>query len=129
MKKQDTSNLVKMVFPKNISLKNKGDFVEGIFQGCQVKVGEGLQGSDLILGFFKQEDDSFHTAVLGAQAVKFVKQFKTGFYLKIIKLETGKSKKNLPFAQYEFEYDSNGLTQSGFNLVSGEAIPEMKKPE
>jgi len=96
-------------FPTNITMKNIGDSIQGLYLGRQVKKGEGFNGGDLVLAVFKQPDDKLTTCVCGSQVVKFLEGFNKGYFLKITRTKTTKLKDDRKFAEYAFECDEAGL--------------------
>jgi len=101
--------LEKFIFPINISMKEIGNKIEGIYQGCLVKIGEGLSGGDLIMAAFMQENGNIHTCVAGSQLLKFLESFSIGYYLQVIRTQTITISGDRKFAQYEFSYNPLGI--------------------
>lgn len=115
-------------FPENVSMKSVGDFIEGIYQGCLIKSGEGLNGADLVLAAFLQEDNSIKTCVAGSQLQKFLESYQQGYYLKVIRSDTLKITGDRKFAMYTFELDNAGLKEANeINFIDASAIPQTRQ--
>ncbi len=122
------SNIQKFTFPTNISMKSVGDSIEGTYQGCLIKMGEGINGADLILAAFMQEDGSIYTCVAGSQLLKFLENFNQGYYLKVQRTDTIKISNDRKFAQYSFEPDMNGIKEENeIIFIDASTIPKPKQ--
>lgn len=95
-------------FPENVSLKEKGNFIDGKYLGCTLKKSQGIKGNDLIIAYF-DNNDKLLSCVAGTQIQNFLKNFERGYYLKITRDVTLKTKSGNDFATYKFEYDPAGL--------------------
>lgn len=124
VKDQPLEKLERFMFPENTSMKNIGDFVEGIYQGCLVKPGEGLNMGDLVLAAFLQEDGSIKTCVAGSQLQKFLESYQQGYMLRVTRTATITISGDRKFAQYSFDHDPEGLKEANeIKFIDASEIP------
>ncbi len=102
-------------FPKLISLRDNGSSVEGVFEGIQTLPGRGIANNDLHFAVLKK-DNEFIACVAGSEILRFLQNFKVGYHLKIIKVDTIRTSKGQTISHYRFEYDPNGLIHPFGNI-------------
>ena len=122
--KDEQKELVRFSFPSNVSMKTVGDSIEGIYQGCLIKFGKGLNNGDLVVAAFLQPDESIQTCVCGTQIKRFLESFQRGYFLRITRTQTMTISGDRKFAQYSFEHDPAGIKESNeINFLDASDIP------
>ena len=113
-------------FPENVSLKDEGNSVEGIYKGLLVKSGQGYNGENLVLAVFEQADKNYLTCVCGSQLIKFLQSFEPDRFLRVTRDKTIIQKNGNKFATYQFEFDSD-LVLGDLELIQVNQLPEAKQ--
>jgi len=110
-------------FSNNVSMKETGNTIEGIYKGIEVKPYQGIKNTHLYIIHF-EKDGKDVTCVAGSEILKFLENFTIGYYLHIERTDTVLTKEGNKYAQYEFKYNPLGvkLTEK-FQLFDMQNLP------
>jgi len=111
-------------FSNNVSMKETGSEIDGVYSGIEVKYGQGIKGGNLYVIHFNKDDKDI-TCIAGAEILKFLENFKIGYYLHIKRIDTKLTKEGNKYAEYEFRYNPSGVkTAESFRLFDRSELPK-----
>jgi len=111
-------------FSNNVSMKETGNSIDGIYRGIEFKPYQGIKGTHLFIIHFEKDGEDI-TCVAGSEVIKFLGNFGIGYYLRIERVNTILTKEGNKYAQYEFSYDPMGVkTPESFKLLDYSELPQ-----
>jgi len=111
-------------FSNNVSMKENGSCIDGIYKGVEFKPYQGMKGSHLFIIHFEKDGEDI-TCVAGSEVLKFLENFTIGYYLHIERISTKLTKEGNKYAQYQFKYNPHGVkTAESFKLLDRSELPE-----
>jgi len=111
-------------FSNNVSMKETGNSIDGIYRGIEFKPYQGIKGTHLFIIHFEKDGEDI-TCVAGSEVLKFLKNFTIGYYLHIERIDTKLTKEGNKYAQYQFKFNSLGVkTPESFRLLDCSELPE-----
>jgi len=111
-------------FSNNISMKENGSFIDGVYKGIEFKPYQGIKGTHLFIVHFEKDGEDI-TCIAGSEILKFLENFTIGCYLHIERINTILTKQGNKYAQYQFKYDLIGVKEpESFKLLDYSELPE-----
>jgi len=115
-------------FSNNVSMKEIGSTIEGLYKGIEVKPGQGIKGTHLYIVHLEKDGKDI-TFVGGWEVLAFLENFTTGYYLHVTRTNTLETKEGNKYAQYEFSYDPLGIKlKEKFKLYDMSEMPVSLQP-
>jgi len=115
-------------FSNNVSMKDDGSVIDGIYRGIEVKPYQGIKGTHLYIIHFEKNGQDI-TFVAGSEVLKFLENFNIGFFLGIKRIHTILTKQGNKYAQYEFQFDPLGVKlNEKFQLYDMKDMPVQLQP-